>query len=72
MIFGSDHKGDRGSIKDLLLSWIPGAGASKKQNQPNLKRELLSLAIEYIFAYLRKHISHCGAVHCAMASFSYY
>ena len=72
LIYGSDHKGDRGSIKDLLLSWIPGAGPSKKQSQPNLKRELLSLANDSIFAYLRKHISHCGAGHCAVASFSCY
>ena len=72
LIYGSDHKGDRGSIKDLLLSWIPGARPSKKQNQPNLKRELLSLANSPIFAYLRKHLSHCGAVHCAMASFFCY
>jgi hypothetical protein len=56
LIYGSNHRGDRGSIKDLLLSWIPGAGPSKKQNQPNLKREFLSLTKSSILPSLRNII----------------
>ena len=35
LLYGSNHKEDRGSVTELLKSWVPFL----HHNQPNLKRE---------------------------------
>ena len=44
LLYGSNHKEDRGSVTELLKSWVPFLHHS----QPNLKRERLVSAESYL------------------------
>ena len=46
LLYGSNHKEDRGSVTELLKSWIPFLHHS----QPNLKRERREFA--HLFSYI--------------------